>query len=46
MEHFNFNPVKFVREFRRVLKPGGKAYINVPNNASFQNLVSLIFGRF
>src|SRR6185369_4699706 len=46
MEHFNFNPVKFVREVCRVLKPGGNAYINVPNNASFQNLVSLIFGRF
>jgi len=46
MEHFNFNPVKFVRELRRILKPGGKAYINLPNKASFQNLVSLIFGRF
>jgi len=46
MEHFNFNPVKFVRELRRILKPGGKAYVNLPNKASFQNLVSLIFGRF
>lgn len=46
MEHFNFNPVKFVRELRRILKPGGKAYINVPNKASFQNLVALLFGRF
>ncbi len=46
MEHFNFNPVKFVRELRRVLKPGGKAYINVPNRASFQNLATLLFGRF
>jgi SAM-dependent methyltransferase len=46
MEHFNFNPVRFVRELRRVLKPGGKAYINVPNKASFQNLASLLFGRY
>lgn len=46
MEHFNFNPVTFVREIHRILKPGGKAYITVPNKASFQNLVRLIFGRF
>lgn len=46
MEHFNFNPVKFIREVYRVLKPGGNAYINVPNRASFQNLFTLIFGRF
>jgi SAM-dependent methyltransferase len=45
MEHFNFNPVKFVRELRRVLKPGGRAYITVPNRASFQNLAGLISGR-
>lgn len=46
MEHFNFNPVKFVRELRRVLKPGGRACITVPNRASFQSLVALISGRF
>jgi len=46
MEHFNFNPVKFVREVNRVLRPGGKAYIQVPNKASFQNIVSLFTGRF
>jgi SAM-dependent methyltransferase len=45
MEHFNFNPVKFVRELFRVLKPGGKVYINVPNKASFQNIFTLLFGR-
>jgi len=45
MEHFNFNPVKFVRELHRVLKPGGRVYISVPNRASFQNIVELLFGR-
>ena len=45
MEHFNFNPVKFVREIHRVLRPGGRVFITVPNRASFQGLVELIFGR-
>ena len=45
MEHFSFNPVKFVRDLRRVLKPGGRAYITVPNKASFQAIFGLIFGR-
>ncbi len=45
MEHFNFNPVKFVRELYRILKPSGHVYISVPNRASFQNIVELLFGR-
>jgi SAM-dependent methyltransferase len=45
MEHFNFNPVPFVRELRRVLKPGGRVCITVPNKASFQNVAGLLFGR-
>jgi len=45
MEHFGFNPVKFVRELLRVLRPGGSACITVPNSASFQNLVGLATGR-
>ena len=45
MEHFNFNPVKFVREAYRVLKPGGKIYITVPNRASLAELARVILGR-
>lgn len=45
MEHFNFNPVKFVREMHRLLKPGGTIYITVPNTASFQSLFALLSGR-
>jgi SAM-dependent methyltransferase len=45
MEHFNFNPVKFVRELKRVLRPGGRACITVPNKVSLQNLFSFALGR-
>ncbi len=45
LEHFGFNPVKFVRELWRVLKPGGRVSITVPNRASFQSLAALILGR-
>jgi SAM-dependent methyltransferase len=45
MEHFNFNPVPFVRELFRVLKPGGRVCATVPNRASIQNIVALWTGR-
>lgn len=45
MEHFNFNPVKFVRELKRVLRPGGRACITVQNKVSFQSLLSFTLGR-
>ena len=45
MEHFNFNPVKFVKEIYRILKPGGRVCITVPNKASFQNIIALLTGR-
>jgi SAM-dependent methyltransferase len=45
MEHFNFNPVKFVRELHRALKPSGRVCITVPNRASFQCIFALLFGR-
>ena len=42
MEHFNFNPVKFVRELHRICAPGAKVHITVPNKASFQALAGLL----
>lgn len=45
MEHFNFNPVKLVREFHRIIKPGGRVCITVPNKASWQNIFSLLTGK-
>jgi len=45
MEHFNFNPVPFVRELWRITRPGGKVYLSVPNRASGETLFSLLTGR-
>jgi len=45
MEHFNFNPVGFVRDLHRVLKPGGEAFITVPNVARLENRARLLLGK-
>ncbi len=45
MEHFNFNPVGFVRDLHRVLKPGGEAYVTVPNIARLENRIRLLLGK-
>jgi SAM-dependent methyltransferase len=42
MEHFNFNPVPFVRELFRILKPGGEACLTVPNRASLESLTTMM----
>jgi SAM-dependent methyltransferase len=45
MEHFNFNPVGFIRDLRRILKPGGEIFITVPNMAELENRVKLLCGK-
>jgi SAM-dependent methyltransferase len=45
MEHFNFNPVGFIRDLHRVLKPGGEAFITVPNMAKLENRIKLFAGK-
>ena len=45
MEHFNFNPVGFIRELYRILKPGGKIFITVPNMTELENRLKLLLGK-
>jgi SAM-dependent methyltransferase len=45
IEHFNFNPVPFVRELFRLLKPGGRALLTVPNHAQAKHRLKLLAGR-
>tara|TARA_B100000809_G_C15078362_1_gene508728 strand:- start:158 stop:952 length:795 start_codon:yes stop_codon:yes gene_type:complete len=45
MEHFNFNPVLFVREIYRILAPGGRVYVTVPNMAKLDVRLRLLMGR-
>ncbi len=45
MEHFNFNPVGFVRDLHRLLKPGGRAFVTVPNVAELENRLKLLIGK-
>ena len=45
MEHFNFNPVVFVRDLHSILRPGGRAFITVPNQAKLGNRIQLALGK-
>jgi SAM-dependent methyltransferase len=45
MEHFNFNPVGFVRDLKRILKPGGQVYVTVPNLCKGENRIKLFLGK-
>ena len=45
MEHFNFNPVGFLRDLGRILKPGGRIFLTVPNMAELENRLRLLCGK-
>jgi len=45
LEHLNFNPLPVLLEINRVLKTGGFIYIGMPNLASFNRRVDLLFGK-
>lgn len=45
LEHFDLFPARFAAEARRVLKPGGRLVITVPNVASIANIIKLLFQK-
>ncbi len=44
LEHLNFNPLPLLREFYRILRPGGLVYCATPNLASLVNRLSMLRG--
>jgi len=45
LEHLNFNPLPVIREFWRVLKPGGVAIITTPNAVRLGRRLQFLAGR-
>ena len=45
LEHLNFNPVPSLAEINRVLIPGGRLYLGVPNLVSLSNRKRMLLGR-
>lgn len=45
LEHFTHSHLPTVREFHRILRPGGLCEIDVPNVASFRNRSRLLRGK-
>jgi SAM-dependent methyltransferase len=45
MEHLNLNPIPLLREFARVLAPGGKVYCATPNLAAAKNRWLMLRGK-
>jgi len=45
IEHLNFNPLPVLLEISRLVRPGGYAYVAMPNFSSFSNRVRVLRGR-
>lgn len=45
LEHLNFNPLPVIKEFHRVLKPGGMVLITTPNVLRLGNRLRLLMGH-
>ncbi len=45
IEHI-FDPIQFLREIHRILRPGGELVLSTPNIRKIQRIASLIKGRF
>jgi len=45
IEHLNFNPLPMLLEVSRLVRPGGYAYVAMPNFSSFSNRLRVLRGR-
>jgi SAM-dependent methyltransferase len=45
MEHFNFNPIPFLKELLRVCRKGARICLSVPNQAKLDMRLRLMLGR-
>jgi 2-polyprenyl-3-methyl-5-hydroxy-6-metoxy-1,4-benzoquinol methylase len=45
LEHFNFNPIPFLRWLRSLISPGGMLFLTVPNQAMLLNRARLLVGK-
>lgn len=45
IEHLPFNPIPSIREFKRLLKDGGLAYVATPNQACLATRAYLLLGK-
>ncbi len=45
LEHFDFHPLIFFQEIKRVLKPGGRVIITTPNLVRLNNVFKILAGR-
>lgn len=45
LEHFDYFPLRFANEVRRVLRPGGLLCLTVPNVASIGNIAKLLLNK-
>ncbi|MEO6102946.1 MAG: methyltransferase domain-containing protein [Pseudoxanthomonas sp.] len=45
LEHFTADPVRALRELRRLLKPDGVLVLTTPNVARYENVAALLDGR-
>ncbi len=45
LEHIRINPIAVLKEIRRILKPGGKLFLQTPNLGFWSRRIRVLFGK-